>query len=188
MARVRLVEPQDVAEEHRAFVDGLATNDALINLYRAMAHSPVMLRRFYDLVACLWAGSLGARYREIAILSVVSASNAPYPLGWHIGDAAEAGLTTAEVHAIIAGKADMALASHDAAVARLARELTVDAQVSDATFDAVASFMDQQQIVELTVLAGLYRVVAAFANGLRVDLDDEPARALEAIGWSGNTD
>jgi 4-carboxymuconolactone decarboxylase len=184
VARVRLIDPSDVPEEHRAFVEALADRHALINLYRAMAHSPVMLRRLIDLLSGLWDGSLSGRDREIAILSVVTAANAPYPLGWHIGDAVEAGVTTDEVQAIVSGNADAGLAPRDAAVARFARELTTDVNVSDATFDAVAHFMDEQQLVELSVLAGLYRLVAGVANGLRVELDDEPARALERIRGS----
>ncbi len=178
MARVRLLAPQDVPAEHRAFVEGLDAHGGFINLYRAMAHTPVALQHLIDLLSCIWGGALNGRLREIAILSVVSASDAPYPLGWHLLDAEEAGLTPTEVRAVISGAA-AALPPGEAAVARFARELTLDARVSDPTFQGVASFMDERQIVELTMLAGLYRLVACVANGLNIDLDDEPARALE---------
>lgn len=182
MARVRLLQPEDLAGEDRVLVDALAASGGLINLYRAMAHSPVAMRRLIEFMSCLWSGSLDARLIEIAILSVVSASDAPYPLGWHIGDGIAAGLTADEVRAIIAVSDPEGLSQHDAAVARFARELTTDARVSDATYDAVAGFMSEQQIVELTMLVGAYRLIACVANGLRVDLDDVPARALEEFG------
>jgi 4-carboxymuconolactone decarboxylase len=181
MARVRLLAPQDVPVEHRAFVEGLDAQAALIDLYRATAHSPVALRRLIDVLSCLWAGALSGRLREIAILSVVAASDASYPLGWHLLDAVEAGLTPSEIRAAISSDADAALPPGEAAVARFARELTLEARVSEATFQSVASFMDHRQIVELTMLAGLYRLVACVANGLNVDLEDEPARALERV-------
>jgi 4-carboxymuconolactone decarboxylase len=181
MARVRLLAAQDVPAEHRAFVEAMDARGSLINIYRAMAHSPVVLRRFSELLLCLWAGALGDRVRETAILSVVSASDSPYPLSWHILDGADAGLTEAEIRAIIGGNAAAVLAPAEAAVAEFARALALDARVSDATFQAVAGAMSEQQIVELTMLAGLYRMVACFANGLSVELDAEAERALTEL-------
>ena len=179
MARVPLLTPQDVSEEHRALLEGMHARGGLINLYRAMANSPVALQRVYELLVTLWYGALSGRLREIAILSVVSASDAPYPLAWHIIDGEDAGLTTHEIRAVVNGDAAGVLAPDEAAVAAFARELTQQAQVSDATFNAVAAFMDEREIVELTLLAGLYRLVAITANGLAVDIDDEAAKRLE---------
>ena len=178
MSRVRLLTPEDIPDEHRSFFDGLDERGAFINLYRAMAHSPAALRRLYELLVTLYAGALTPRIREIAILSVVSASDARYPLGWHLLDAQEAGLTADEIQAVVRDHADALPVRSEAAVARLARELTMDACVSDAALRAVEEFMDERQIVELTMLVGLYRLVACAAAALSVDLDEEPARAL----------
>ena len=179
MARVRLLAPRDIPTEDRSSSGAWTPKGALINLYRAMAHSPVALRRLYELLSCLWGGALSDRLREIAILSVVSASNAPYPLGWHLLDAKEAGLTPSEIQAVCSGDAAQVLPAGEAAVALFAGSLALHANVDTGTFQAVADHMDEQQIVELTMIVGVYRLVACFANGLAVDLDDQPARALE---------
>jgi alkylhydroperoxidase family enzyme len=172
MTRLPLLDALDIGEEHRAFVDAIQSAGGWINLYRAIAHSPEALRRFYQLLASLWGSSIGARTREIAILSVLSASGAPYPLAWHLLDAKDAGLAPHEIRAIAAGDAASALPPDGAAIVEFARALTVDARVDDRTYQAVAKFFDQQQMVELTMVVGLYRMVACVANALEVELDD----------------
>jgi alkylhydroperoxidase family enzyme len=157
---------------------------SLINLYRAMAHSPEAMTRLVALLSCLWDGSVTERLREVAILATVSASGAGYPLAWHIGDAQNAGLTPEEIRDLIGG-AENQLSAPDAAVARFARELTVNAAISDLTFDAVAAFMDEGQIVELTMLVSLYRFVSCFANALDVDLDHAAADTLSRFEGTG---
>jgi alkylhydroperoxidase family enzyme len=176
VARVPLLAPQDVTEEHRSFVEAMEECGGYINLYRAMAHSPRAFRAFYELLLVLWHGALSDRQREIAILTVVSKSDADYPLGWHLIDGAEAGLKEAEMRAIVRGDAT-ALPREDAAIAAFARELTTGARVSEGTFDTVRAFLNERQIVELTMIVGLYRFVAGMANALCIELDDDAARA-----------
>jgi alkylhydroperoxidase family enzyme len=156
----------------------MASTGGWINLYRAMAHSPVAMQRFVELLTVLWSGAVSARQREIAVLSVVSASNSSYPLGWHILDAREAGLTDAEIRATVDRNASV-LASADAAIARFARAVTLECGVADEDFAAVRNLFDEQRLVELALIAGLYRAVAAIANALGIELDDEAAQALE---------
>ena len=181
MTRVPLFSPADVTGDDAALLEALDAQGSLINLYRAMANSAEALRRFYAFVAALWAGALDDRTREIAVLSAVAASDAPYPLGWHLLDSADAGLSPEEIRAIVEGNAATALNAHEAAVACFARDLARDARVSDATFADVAAFMSERDVVELTLLVSTYRMVSAVANTLRVDLDDAPAGALDAF-------
>ena len=184
MARVGLLAPADAADEIRPLVDAMDARGGFINVYRAMANSPSGFLRLYELLAFLWVGALSDRLREIVILSVVSASDAPYPLGWHLLDAQDAGLTADEIRSVVRGH-DAGLSANDAAVARFARALTLDACVSDADYEAVAAFMDERQIVELTVVVGLYRLVACFATALEIEQDDPAASALAQFRREG---
>ncbi|HEY8173498.1 MAG TPA: carboxymuconolactone decarboxylase family protein [Dehalococcoidia bacterium] len=178
---MRPLDASSVAPEQRPFVEALEAAGSFINLYGVMAQSPAAMRRFYDLASVLWSGGISDRLREVAILAVVSTSNAPYPLGWHILDGEAAGLTSGEIQAIIRGDEATCLSSDEAAVAQFARALTLEANVPDDVFDAVAKTRSEQQIVDLTMLVGLYGFVARVANALRVDLDEAPARALETL-------
>jgi alkylhydroperoxidase family enzyme len=181
---VRLLSPADVSQEHQGLAEALDASGGFINLYRAMSHSPGAPQRFLALLGALWDGSLSPRLREIAVLSAVAASDAPYPLGWHLLDAWEAGLTDREIDGVIGGNAAGVLSPHEAAVARFARGVAVDARVGDAEFRSVAAFLDERQMVELALLAGLYRMVACVANALEIELDDRPAAAL--TGFAGD--
>jgi alkylhydroperoxidase family enzyme len=147
-----------------------------------MAHHPEGLRRFLDLAGSLWGGGLTAREREIAILAVTSASGAAYPLGWHLLDAEDAGLSESETRTAAGLDGGGGLDERESAIARFARDLTVTSTVGDDTFGAVAEFMDERQIVELTMLVGMYRLVACVANALAVELDAQPADALRRYG------
>jgi alkylhydroperoxidase family enzyme len=178
MARVRLLAPAELTDEYRPLAEAMDARGGFINVYRAMAHSPAGMRHLLDLLTQLWSGALTPRLREIVILAVDSASDAPYPLGWHLLDGAEAGLTEEEMRAIVRGDAAAVLASDEAAAARFARAQTLDSRVGEEDYQAVAAFMDERRLVELTMLAGLYRLVACFANVLDVELDELPARRL----------
>ncbi len=182
MGRVSLLTPRDLPDEHRGFVESLDGQGAFINLYPAMAHSPAALRRLYDLLVTLYRGALTPRIREIAILSAVAASNGQYALGWHLLDAQEAGLSRDETRAIIAEDDASLLSPMDATVSRFARELTLAATVSNATFTSLADAMDEREIVEVVLVVGLYRLVACVANGLSVELDEGAASALREFG------
>ena len=180
MSRVRLLGPELVPEGEREFLETLHQNGLLINLYRAMAHQPGALRGFLEFASSLWHGSLSAREREIAILAVVSSAQAPYPLGWHLLDAKQAGLNDLEIQAALHGRPGI-LTETERAIAGFAREVG-QAQVTMGTFDAASEFMDEKQIVELTMLAGLYRMVSSVANALDVEIDPAPAQALRKFG------
>ena len=56
-----------------------------------------------------------------------------------------------------------------------AGELTSEARVSDATYAAVAGFLNAEEIVELTMVTSFYNLVSRTLNALEVDID-EPAR------------
>ena len=79
-----------------------------------------------------------------------------------------AGLTDAQIR----GCADPNSALFDPqqmAVLTYAGELTSDARVSDATFAAAADFLNEEQIVELTLVVGFYNLVSRFLNCLHTD-------------------
>ena len=61
---------------------------------------------------------------------------------------------------------------------------TADARVTDAAFDALRAFMDDEQIVELTMVTGFYNMVSRILNTLEVDVDPPAAKDLAELGVS----
>ena len=57
------------------------------------------------------------------------------------------------------------------------------ARPSDATYAAVAAFLNEEEIVELTLLIGYYNLVSRALNALEVEPEPAAQRALDEAGW-----
>jgi alkylhydroperoxidase family enzyme len=68
------------------------------------------------------------------------------------------------------------------AVLAYAGELTAEASVSDATYAAVAAFLNEEEVVELTLVTGFYNLVSRALNALEVDVDAPAQKDLAALG------
>ncbi len=183
MARVKLLNVEDVPEESRWLLErNVRGDDGLYNIYRAIAHTPDGLRQFMRLGSyVLTRSGLDARLREIAILRTGALNRCRYEVAHHVPIARGVGLTSAEVRAAIEGDA----ASFDergATVLQFATELTRDSRVSPGTHAAVAGFLDERGLVDLTLTVAYYNLVARMLNGLEVDLEPAFAAELDAVG------
>ncbi len=183
MARVRLNETSDLPEEHRWLFERLERHDGdVINIFRALSHSPVALRRFIKLGSYfLEEGKLDPQLRELAILRVGRECGAPYKVAQHIALARRAGLTDAQVRGVEAPHAGL-YDRRQLAVLTYAGELTAHARASDAAYGAVSSFLNAEELVELTLVIGYYNMVARALNALEVDIDTQARRDLETVG------
>jgi alkylhydroperoxidase family enzyme len=181
MARVRLNQTADVAESHRWLFERLEPRGGLLNIFRAMSHSPEAMLRFMRFGSYLLEdGKVDPKLRELAILRTGWLTRSEYEFSQHIAFGRRVGLSDEQ----IAGVGDPAQGPYDdreRAVLAYAGELTVAAAVSDAAFGAVRAFMNEEEIVELTIVIGFYNMVARVLNGLQVDVD-APARSdLDAL-------
>ncbi len=59
------------------------------------------------------------------------------------------------------------------AVSRYATEITQNVKIADSTFDALRTFLDNEQIVELTMNTGFYNMVVRFLSATQVELEPE---------------
>jgi alkylhydroperoxidase family enzyme len=182
MARVRLNETQDLPEDHRWLFERMEKRGGLLNIFRALSHSPEAMRRFMKLGSYfLEEGKLDPKLRELAILRAGIGCRSPYEFSQHIAFGRRAGLTDAQIRGV--GEPYVGLYDpREMAVLAYAGELTADARVSDATYDAVASFFNDEEIVELTLVIGFYNLVSRTLNALQVDVDEPAARDLKELG------
>jgi alkylhydroperoxidase family enzyme len=182
MARVRLNETKDVAESHRWLFERMDKTGAQLNIFRAMSHSPEALLRFMRFGNYLLTESkLDPMLRELAILRVGWLCRAPYEFSQHIAFGRRSGLSDDQIRAVTDPSTRMFDAKQMAVIA-FAGELTTEARVSDATYHAVAQFLNEEEVVELTLVTGFYNLVSRTLNALEVELD-APARSdLEALG------
>jgi len=123
----------------------------------------------------LGAGLLGhprvePREREIVILRTCARAGAEYEWGVHsIAFGAPLGLSQAQLAATVHGDADdPAWSARDAELVALADELFDTASVSEPLWQALAARHAPDQLLELLVLAGWYRLLSGVINGVGV--------------------
>lgn len=182
MARVRLNETRDVAESHRWIFERMEARDGILNIFRALSHSPEAMRRFMKLGSyILGEGRLDPKLRELAILRAGWECRAPYEFSQHIAFARRVGLSDSQIRAV--GEPHVGLfAPREMAVLAYAGELSAASHVSDATYSAVAAFLDEEEIVELTLAVGYYNMVSRFLNAMQVNIDPPAERDLRELG------
>lgn len=182
MARVRLNETNDIPETHRWMFERMEKQGDVLNIFRALSHSPEALRRFMKFGSYLLTeGKLDPKLRELAILRAGWLCKAPYEFSQHISFGRRTGLSDDQIRAI-AEPASRYFAPNEMAVLAFASEMTTDARVSAATFHAVQSFLNEEEIVELTMVTGYYNMVSRLLNTLEVDIDPPAANDLAAVG------
>lgn len=181
MARVRLNETQDLPEDYRWIFERMEKSGSLLNIFRALSHSPEAMRRFMKLgTYILQEGVLDAGLRELAILRAGAVCRSPYEFSQHISIARRAGLSDAQIRGAIAPNTALFDRRQMAALA-YAGELSAESRVSQATYDAVAAFLNAEEILELTLTVGYYNMVSRLLNALEVDIDPAAQRDLDAL-------
>jgi 4-carboxymuconolactone decarboxylase len=143
-----------------------------INIFRTLGHHPKLLKRFNVLGGFfLNAGLLPAREREIVILRVGYQCQAVYEFGQHTIIGLRVGLTDDEI-AALASPSGREWSPKDAALIALADDLCTDDCVSDATWASLQPDWNEAELLELVMVAGMYRMVSGFLNTMGVQLDE----------------
>jgi alkylhydroperoxidase family enzyme len=142
-----------------------------LNIFKTIAHNEPLARGFLSLGGHLLRGEvLPAREREIVILRTGWRAQSEYEFGQHTTIGLGVGVTADEV-AWLADVGDPAWTADDAALVALVDELCYEDAVSDATWAQLAKRWSPEQLLELLVLAGYYRLVSGLLNGAGVALE-----------------
>jgi 4-carboxymuconolactone decarboxylase len=112
----------------------------------------------------LQQSTLDSRVRELVILRVAWRCRAPYVFAHHDVIGRAAGLTDADLAAVVSETDDPLL--------RAADELVADHRLSDPTWHGLAGRHPTEQIIEICVLAGFYAMLAGTLNTLGVQLEE----------------
>ena len=95
MAHVRLLQKEEAQPKAREIYDKIEQSGArVLNLYRALAHNPDVLRNFTRLGNSLLAkAELSPKLRELVILRIAKLSGSEYEWAQHYPIALEVGVT-----------------------------------------------------------------------------------------------
>jgi alkylhydroperoxidase family enzyme len=122
--------------------------------------------------------SLSMRQRELVIDRVTARCGCEYEWGVHLaffGD--RIGLTADQKRSITHGKPDdPCWMSEESCLLRAVDELHDHADITDATWSALAATLTPEQVLDLLMLAGWYHAISYAANAARVELEDGAPR------------
>lgn len=147
-----------------------------LTLFTTLARSPRVFERFMA-GGLLDKGALTMRQRELMIDRTCARARNAYEWGVHVAlFGARVGLDGAALEALANRPSNDPLWSPDEqAILRLADELHETTHIAGETWTLLRAHYDDAQILELIALAGFYRTVACFCNGL--ELEAEPYAA-----------
>lgn len=150
-----------------------------LRLFRTLAVHAGMFARMRPLGAgILGHGLIDPREREIAIHRTCARAGAEYEWGVHVlAYGRPLGFSDAQITATAIGSADdPAWSEQDGQLVRLADELHESASVSDELWAQLTRRYDDDQLLELVIICGWYRMLSYVINAARVEREDWGAR------------
>lgn len=174
MPTPRLTPVDDISPELEEVLAGALLLDGKpLNIFGVLGHHPKLLKRFNLFAGFLLnKGLLPPREREIVILRVGWNAGSVYEFGQHTLIGRDCGLTDDEITAVTRAPGDHRWSEGDLDLIAMADDLTDRDCVSDSTWARLAARWNDAELVELLLLAGMYRLVSGFLNSAGVELDE----------------
>jgi len=143
------------------------------NVLGLFANHPALAKAYFTFNGYLLFGaSISGRDRELTILRVAALRRAEYEWAQHVQIGRAEGLTDEEIERVITGPDAEGWSAFDAALLRTADELLASAQLSDATWAALAERYNTHQQMELVFTIGAYELCAMAFNAFQLQLED----------------
>jgi 4-carboxymuconolactone decarboxylase len=129
--------------------------------YNSMLRSPKLAQLLFDLFHYLrWETSIPLKLNELAILVIARQWRSQIEWFAHAPIAAKEGLSANIIAELKANQRPSGMAEDEALVYDFVTELTGTHKVSDETYARAKALFNEQQIVDLTAVAGNYVMVA----------------------------
>lgn len=190
MARVPYVDatgPAGNPELTALYADIGGLRGSVLNLYRALGNQPPALRAFMTMSRYVRDDAeLPADLRELAILAVGYALNAPYEQYHHLPAARAAGVPDEKLAALPSWRAASCWTPTEHAVLAYADDVARHHDCSQTVFDAVERALPRRQLVDLVLTVGWYHLCAAVLGPLRIETEDQtPAPSAKSERANG---
>ena len=174
MARVPYLNREDLPEADREIFDNLIAErgQPVGNIFRALAHTPGLLRRFLALGGELRnKTALDPKLRELALVTVGRIAQAEYEFVHHWNLARRVGVEREKLEALGDWEKSPVYTDQERAVIRYASEATISVQIKDSTWDALKTFLDTQRMMELVQNVAFYNMVVRVLVPVGVELE-----------------
>ncbi|MCW8194556.1 carboxymuconolactone decarboxylase family protein [Proteobacteria bacterium 005FR1] len=144
----------------------------LLNLYATMANHPDLYGPRATFGRYLMRGtSLPASSRELLILRTAWLINSAYEWGHHVPIAREAGVSDAQIDAIVAGPDARLWNEEQRALLQAADQLRREAFIHDETWQTLTQYYDPQALVEIVFTVGGYTMTGLAINSFGIQLE-----------------
>jgi 4-carboxymuconolactone decarboxylase len=172
MSRIPLADIDQQTESIREFT----TRRGRLNAFRVLAHAPDVFAGWTQLVDELFdSPTFTLQMREVIILRVARLQDSRYELNQHIGIARDAGLTEAQVSAIVETEDFDAAGFTDTerVLLDVTTELCNTRRLSEQSFAHAHASLGDEALTELLMLVSCYYGLALVLNAVDVDVDTE---------------
>lgn len=179
--RVKLLDDSEAAQVSDTY--HIPKSVADLNLFRALLRRPQIARALSLLGAVLFQGdikqdsdgtigpSLDPRLRELAILRIAWRTRSVYEWTQHWRIATRIGIPADVLASVRDWRTSERLESKERAVLAAVDEIVDTGSVNDSTWVELASFLDDAQLVELTVVIGNWIMASVILRTLRIPLE-----------------
>ena len=180
MARVGYVAAAEAQGDAReVFTKMEERGAAILNLHRAVANSPNALRNFLRLGnTLLFHGVLPPALRELAVLRIAQITGASYEWAHHVPIARQVGVSEEQVAALKSWHESPHFDERERAVLDFTESVTKAVSAADAVFREARRHLSEAEVVELTLVAGYWGMVARLLVALEIDLEPPFAQYL----------
>lgn len=156
------------------------------NTLGAFAHHPALTRAFLGFNGhILMATTLSERQRELLVLRTATRRRCGYLWAEHVFMANDAGISDEEIGRIAFGPDAPFWSPEEAALLRAVDELVDEGAIDQSTWDALASTLSEQQLLDVIFTAGAYETIAWMMRSLDLEIDDDIPQLLERKQTSG---
>lgn len=174
--RLDLIAPADLDDAQRAVYEAITggprasqagtvpiadESGRLVGPFAVMLLSPEVGNAMQQVGAKIrFSTALTARERELGILAVAGKLRCDFERLAHEPAAIRAGLTRAQVNAVLSGRVAGDLTEDEALVTRLAQVMTAERNLPDEDYEAGLAALGKERLAELTWLVGYYSALA----------------------------
>jgi alkylhydroperoxidase family enzyme len=145
---------------------------ATSNVGRGLLNSPSAAAGFYGLLnALLFRNKVAARTRELIILRIGWRTASEYVFCNHVRYSHELGIADEEILGVRDPQRCRAYSDTDRTVLHLADELHEHAEVTRSTWAALEKAFTSEELAELLLIGGFWRMAAGFVKSAKIPLD-----------------
>jgi alkylhydroperoxidase family enzyme len=174
--RLDLIPPADLDDPQRALYEAITggprasqagtvpivdESARLLGPFAVMLLTPEIGNAMQQVGAKIrFSTALTARERELAILAVAGVLRSDFERLSHEPAALRAGLTQAQVNAVLSGQVPEGLTGDEPLICRLALTMTAERDLADEDYEVGVAGLGRERLAELTWLVGYYSALA----------------------------